>query len=36
MSQQQMESPKLNNSLDVEILSFDKYQIALPKGDLKK
>lgn len=33
---QQMESPKLNNFSDVEILSFDKYQIALPKGDLKK
>ena len=31
-----MKTPKLNNSADVEILSFDKYQIALPKGDLKK
>lgn len=33
---QQMEIPKLNNSNNVEVLSFDKYQIALPKGDLKK
>lgn len=33
---QQMSDPKLNDSLDVEVLSFDKYQIALPKGDLKK
>lgn len=32
---QQMESSKLNNSADVEILSFDKYQVLLPKGDLK-
>lgn len=31
-----MESPKLNNLVDVEILSFDKYQVLLPKGDLKK
>ncbi len=33
---QQMGIPKLNYSNDVEILSFDKYQVALPKGDLSK
>lgn len=33
---QQMENPKLSNSDNIEVLSFDKYQIALPKGDLKK
>lgn len=33
---QQIESSKLNNSSDIEILSFDRFQVALPKGDLKK
>lgn len=33
---QQIESSKLNNSSDIEILSFDRFQVILPKGDLKK
>ncbi len=33
---QQIESSKLNNSSDIEILSFDRFQVVLPKGDLKK
>lgn len=33
---QQMQTPKMTSSDNVEVLSFDKYQIALPKGDLKK
>lgn len=33
---QQIQIPKLNNMNNVEVLSFDKYQVVLPKGDLKK
>jgi len=33
---QQIESSKISNSSNIEILSFDRFQVALPKGDLIK